>query len=348
MKSTRTRLTPRSIAQLAVWADRWTAIGLSTEPADWHRWELAARQAYSAIGVEFPATVVHVANPFVLALAGALAASLCDGDVDAAQALRDLDDRSVHLAVGEALASIPDVPDRIPRTKQGQGLSAPIAGGLLQALDDARMTEQGLLTVEHDASVFSAGLFQMVAANVGTVDGCIREAITSCVGDLGHWCLWRWQNLVGDWFTIPWGPPQWSFSRDVLGIAPPPDAASWAKALEECAMSAGWWWPHRHFVMVCDRPLEIHTAKRRVRGRDRYVLHRVGAPAILWRDGTELWAVDDVVLTESMVALSRPSHESSVDDAAWLDLFVAQDPRACCSDQCRTKAPHPGQRVPTL
>ncbi len=202
------------------------------------------------------------------------------------------------------------------RAKQGRGLSDRIAGGLLQALGDARVADQEIFSDERNARVFEAALFQVLAAKVGSVDGCIREALSSCVGDLGHWCLWRWQHLVGDWFTIPWGPPQWSFSRDVLGIAPPPNAASWAKALEECAMSAGWWWPHRHFVMVCDRPLEIHTAKHRVRGKDRYLLHRLAAPAIRWRDGTELWAIDDVVLPESMVALSRPSHESSVAGAA--------------------------------
>ena len=54
-----------------------------------------------------------------------------------------------------------------------------------------------------------------------------------------------------------------------------------AKAYQETAESACWWWPHKRFVMVSDRPMRINLDDR---GR----LHSESGPAIVWRDG---WGV---------------------------------------------------------
>ena len=47
-----------------------------------------------------------------------------------------------------------------------------------------------------------------------------------------------------------------------------------------------WWWPHRRFVLVCERPAELHLEWAGPGGVLR--LHDPDGPAIRWRDG---WAV---------------------------------------------------------
>jgi len=56
-----------------------------------------------------------------------------------------------------------------------------------------------------------------------------------------------------------------------------------ARAYQATAESACWWWPHRQFVMVSDRPQVIHRDER---GR----LHSESGPAIAWGDGFGVYA----------------------------------------------------------
>ena len=59
-------------------------------------------------------------------------------------------------------------------------------------------------------------------------------------------------------------------------------------------MSAGWWWPHRDFVMVRNRPNAIN---RDDQGR----LHSVAGPAIRWRDGWALYFVHGIRVPTTVV-----------------------------------------------
>src|SRR5437773_9461738 len=56
-------LTPDQIAQLAVYRDRWIAIGLSTEPADRQKAEESIRLAYQAGGMAIPRRIVWCQSP---------------------------------------------------------------------------------------------------------------------------------------------------------------------------------------------------------------------------------------------------------------------------------------------
>lgn len=80
---------------------------------------------------------------------------------------------------------------------------------------------------------------------------------------------WNRHNGGAWWISfVAWG----TYVRDVLGCDIP------IGPREDTDSSCGWWWPHRQFVMICDRPAEIH---RDVDGR----LHSPSGPALRWRDG---------------------------------------------------------------
>jgi hypothetical protein len=91
---------------------------------------------------------------------------------------------------------------------------------------------------------------------------------------------------------------------DVCGLALEPTIARAAQAYEDTAASAGWWWPHREFVMVCEHPVAIHRDEQ---GR----LHCEDGPAIVWPDGWGVYRVHgidipaDVILHRETLTIER-------------------------------------------
>ena len=78
---------------------------------------------------------------------------------------------------------------------------------------------------------------------------------------------WRYmggQFWVGGWYWLG-SPSMTSFIFDVGGLRIDPRLELAARAYAATAMSACWWWPHSHFVMVSERPLavEFHDPERR-------------------------------------------------------------------------------------
>src|SRR3990167_4250275 len=72
------KLTPEQAAMMPEWTDRWLAVGLSTEPADWERAEAAVRGCYAAAKLKQPRVVLRMGSPFAATLGGATAVLLLD------------------------------------------------------------------------------------------------------------------------------------------------------------------------------------------------------------------------------------------------------------------------------
>src|SRR3990167_5926305 len=88
------------------WAQKWIAIGLSTEPADWGRSERAVRACYRYAKLAEPKVIVRVGSPLVLALAAPIAGWLLDKrpwETDARKRRGGAPDRAVEGAVGDAV-----------------------------------------------------------------------------------------------------------------------------------------------------------------------------------------------------------------------------------------------------
>jgi len=94
-----------------------------------------------------------------------------------------------------------------------------------------------------------------------------------------------WSLAMGGQFWVGWwwgGPAYVSFFTDVCGLELAPNIARAAKAYRDTCESACWWWPHRDFVIVSERPTHIDRDER---GR----LHSESRPAIQWPDGWGLY-----------------------------------------------------------
>jgi hypothetical protein len=140
----------------------------------------------------------------------------------------------------------------------------------------------------------------------GAVDGAVRDAVGGA--DQIRRGTWRaissrwYYYLAPAWWTSRWwGCAYTSFFRDICDLELPGDLWDRAKAYEQTAEAGSWWWPTKHFVMVADRPNEIHLEQFGPRGWGSHRLHNETGPAISWSDGTAYWFVHGTRVTEQIV-----------------------------------------------
>jgi hypothetical protein len=81
-----------------------------------------------------------------------------------------------------------------------------------------------------------------------------------------------------------------SYYRTVCGLEAPGDLWDRARAFEELTQTTHWWYPHRDFLLLCERPIALHWEHVRRGGRIVAQLHRGDGPAISWADGWSIHA----------------------------------------------------------
>ena len=129
----------------------------------------------------------------------------------------------------------------------------------------------------------------------------IHESLKNCVG--GCWWI-HWQAYE-------------SFFRLVCNLEH--GKIPQALAFEAAQKSSGWWWPHKQFVMVSDRPREIHIEQIRPEGYGSRQLSNETGPALSYRDGFALYywhgfeVPPHVVMEPERITLEEIARESSVE-----------------------------------
>jgi hypothetical protein len=294
------KLTEEQKARMGPWAEQWIERGLSTAPADFEAWEEGARACYWYTGIAWPGVVVRVGNPLVLALAAPIAAHLLKSR---GGAVHDAVGGAVGVAVGVAVrdAVRGAVDDAV-----GNAVRDAVRGAVRGAVDDA--VGGAVHGAVHDA--VGVAVRDAVDDAVGgavsdavrdAVGGAVRGAVGGAVGGAGHVAVHdAWWKYLGGTFWLSWRA--WtSYFRDVCGLELPGDLWDRDRAYAQAQQSAGWWWPHRQFVMVCDRPKEIHRERVGPDGWGSHRLHHDTGPAISWRDGFALYFVHGVRVRERVV-----------------------------------------------
>lgn len=133
------------------------------------------------------------------------------------------------------------------------------------------------------ASLLLARVGQGSGAVRGAVDGAVGGQFRRAIQEMWHRRFWGQFWQAGWW----WGAANWSFYRDVCKLELEGDLWDRARAWER-ANSVGWWWPHKDFVMVCERPNFIRREQVGPRGWGSHRLHCEDGPAIGW-EGWELY-----------------------------------------------------------
>ena len=124
------------------------------------------------------------------------------------------------------------------------------------------------------------------------------------------------------WGLSPWWLSYWGFFRDVVGLELAGDL--WDRTQKaESAASAGYWWPFRDFIMVCDNPTVIHMET--VGGQPR--MHCETGPAIQWSDGYGIhvwhgttvpeWVITDPTPERAMRERNDEVRRAAIERIGW-------------------------------
>ena len=289
------QLSDEERARFNEWADKWIEIGLRTGPADRARFEAAVKACYGFAGIEWPGVVVWVPSPLVIALAAPTTALVIEA-VKAAQRapLARVEDR--HKKTGRFQSIRAAVDDAV---------DAAVGGAVRAAVDDA---VGGAVRAAVDAAVGGA----VRGAVGGAVDDAVRGAVGAAVDDAVDAAVRNvigrsWPNYIGGQFWSGgywWGGAFTSFFREICKLKLKGDLWDRGRAYEATVESACWWWPHRHFVMVCERPTVIHRElvnSAMPRGQDSHRLHCENGPAVAWPDSWGVWAIHGVRVSQQVV-----------------------------------------------
>jgi hypothetical protein len=283
-------LTPEQIARFDEFRDRWTQIGLCTEPADRPRAEAVIRDMYRQGGLEPPAKIVWCGSPLSQGLTRAI-----------------ILDQKLMRSIGDSVeASV------------GYSVKASVDGSLRASVGErVQYSVRDSVAESVEASVWAsveAGVWDSAGASVW---GSVRESVCSSIwdtvcGNVGD-SVWNsfgavpWdrgcparpsrkrRNSVGEsvwdsvWDSVygahdaPW-LAFYRYFHDAVGLV---DETAKLSGLWELAQSAGWALPHQNICWVSERH---HVLLRDDRGR----LHCESGPAVAYPDGWAIYAVHGV------------------------------------------------------
>ncbi len=319
------RLTPGQETRLADLAAEWEAVGLATGPADRPRAEQAIRAAYLAAELPPPSLCIWVRSPLEGVLGTAHLAGT--GPAHLAEALETTYLELVGRPGGELWGRVwapfsPPPEDRLGEFPARLHGSDPRA---LASLVDGWVWSESQRCLRAQVS---HGLAAQVRLEVG---GPVRRSVvdrlwaplcaqiqaevwTRLKARLDAWHAGRWPGLRA-WSVVMdlrrllrvqdalLAPSRRRATPDRLAIADclarvcGLSGSDRLRGLMELARSAGWWWPHRGGVVLCERPSRL---ERDAQGR----LHAGNGPAVGYPDGWAVWAWHGIRVPRQ--AIERP------------------------------------------
>jgi hypothetical protein len=261
-----TKLTPEQEARMASFAQEWIEQGWRTMPLTEEEWavvEAGMQRCYEFANIPWPGVVVRVPSPLVGAFSAPAAAYAIEViRRRSAESPRPTSHPAVYGAVGGAVYGAVD--GAVYGAVDGAVYGA-VYGAVDRAVDGAV-----------DGAVGRAVGRAVYGAVDGAVDGReVMQAVSQLWSHRFGGRLWpRWQAFV-------------AFFRDVVKLQL--DEELWERSRAyETAQSAGWWWPFKDFVMVCEPPTELHLEQVGPTGWGSHRLHCETGPAARWSDG---WGV---------------------------------------------------------
>lgn len=146
------------------------------------------------------------------------------------------------------------------------------------------------------------GALEKVSAGTGIVSGAPQDVLRVLAGDLGEtvnsivheelkglpaW-PWHWGAQEGYWIGF------YSFCETFPMEKPyDPEMSRRLKLHAQYARAAGWCWAYEGLAIISDRPAEIHMVENPRRPGTLH-LHNPEGPAVRYRDGWTVYAVDGV------------------------------------------------------
>ncbi|MEO6793835.1 MAG: DUF6745 domain-containing protein [Mycobacterium sp.] len=352
-----TQLTTQQRDRLPSFVDEWIAKAHSTTPltaAEWQAWDAGMHGYYSDARVAWPGVVVRVGSPIVGALAAPVALRVLRGRRRPPQRRGAVDSAEIGAAIDAVIDSTLAPWFRSPfreGTESGMdpalrvAVTAAASAAVTAALSTAptpavhahnggrrsawvkprklALPEPSALGGAVDRRIYREVFRQLCPAVFRAIDLAIDLPVELAVISS---IPMAWRRAPLD-HSYSW-PIVSAFFRDEVGLVLAEEFWQRSRAYQD-ALSTRYWWPTRDFVMVCDRPVDLHVEGT----ADSHRLHNAAGPAIRWADGWALyfwhgiqvpadlietdWAPDRI-LTEPNAEIRR----CAIERTGW-DRFIA-------------------------
>ncbi len=287
------RLTAAQTARFGEYVERWTAIGLSTEPADRPTAEAAIATMYRCGGLEPPQHIVWCKSPLSMLLTAAVLrrrdsvrASLRDSVEDSVRAsVRDSVEDSVGASVGATVRdSVEDSVRASVRDSVGATVGASVGATVR---DSVGATVRDSVEDSVGATVRDSVWDSVEDSVEDSVRASVWDSVGASVGDSVGDSVWDsvWGQHEAYWLAF------YAYFREVCGIE---EETKQLDGLLALSKSAGWALPYRDICFVSERHT---TLLRDERGR----LHAEDGPAVRYPDGWAVWAWHGVRVPQEVI-----------------------------------------------
>jgi len=191
-----------------------------------------------------------------------------------------------------------------------------------------------------DSAVGSAVYSAVDSAVDSAVGSAVYSAVDSAVysADLKPF----WHSRFGGRHWPGWNA-FFAYFRDVVELQLDGDTWERSRAYED-AMSAGWWWPNRDFVMVCEPPVEVHVERVGPNGWRSHRMHCETGPAVRWSDGwgvytwhgtdVPAWVIENPTLEKCLAEENTERRRAAFEAYGWGKAIteIGDDPISTCPD----------------
>ena len=317
------RLSPEQEARFGEFVEKWTNIGLCTEPANRRTAEAAISAMYRYGGLNPPQRVVWCGSPLSLILVrdsvrasvwasvrdsvvASVRDSVLDSVLDSVRAsVEDSVRASVWASVRDSVRAsvrasvVASVRDSVEDSVWDSVRDSVRASVRASVRDSVRASVRASVRDSVEASVWDsvrdsvrASVRDSVEASVwDSVRDSVRASVRASVEDSVEASVWDSvrDSVVGQheasWLCF------YDYFREVCGLTAETDPVIGLMAL---ARSAGWCLPYRAMCLVAERHSAVHRDNQ---GR----LHAETGPALAYPDGWEIWAWHGVRVPQEVI-----------------------------------------------
>ena len=259
-------LTPAQIAKLPEYIEKWTRIGLCTDPADRKKTEEGIIESYKTAGLE-PPHIVWCSSPLAMGFTRAILLKLAEekklGDIAGASVWD-----SMRASVWDSKrASVVDSVWDSMRASMGASVRDSVWDSMRGSVWDSMGDSMRASVRDSVWASVGASVWDSVWASVGdSVWDSMRGSVWDSVGDSGY------GQHDANWIGF------YDYFRNELGLT---EQTSKLLGLQKITENAGWFLPHKGICWVSERTCVVVQDNNKR-------MHCENGPAIKYPDG---WAL---------------------------------------------------------
>ena len=291
-------LTKEQTDRFQEFIDKWTAIGLCTEPANRKEAEVGIAETYTSAGLAPPKRIVWCGSPLSQGLTRAIALNIKPSEVEKIgqsvwQSVRQRVGKSVERSVRHSVwqsvwQSVEQSVRQIVEQSVGQSVGQSVRHSVEQSVGQS-VGQSVWQSVEQSVEQSVRQIVEQSVRQI--VEQSVWQSVGQNVWQIVERSVWQsvWQSAYGqhdaNWLGF------YDYFRQVCGLEAETQKLC---GLWRVAQNAGWWLPHESICWISERH---NVLNRNALGQ----LHKDGGPALAYPDGWCIYALNGVRMSREYV-----------------------------------------------